>query len=63
MLRFQLQELGETPRVWKQVPGFVIRNCSPDLIESVVEHMKTHFVNVEAFCRLDFKLLFTQLYI
>jgi hypothetical protein len=51
----KLRELGESPRVWMQVPGYVVRNCSPDLIESVVHHMTTYFTHVEAFCRLVIK--------
>jgi hypothetical protein len=52
-LRIPLEELGESPQVWKQVPGYIIRNCSPDLIESVVYHMTTYFIKEEPFCRLD----------
>jgi hypothetical protein len=50
-LRIPLEELGESPQVWKQVPGYIIRNCSPDLVESVVHHMTTYFIKEEPFCR------------
>ncbi|CAB3385898.1 Hypothetical predicted protein [Cloeon dipterum] len=49
-LRIPLEDLGTNPQVWKQVPGYIIRNCSPDLVESVVYHMTTYFINEEPFC-------------
>ncbi|KAF4520299.1 hypothetical protein B566_EDAN004358 [Ephemera danica] len=49
-VRRKCEQLGREPRVWFRVPGYVVRNVTPDLVESVVHHMATQFAKDETFC-------------